>query len=254
MRTSPILGTETLPALILTRRGIRNRALSRSRPLNFGCRARSSKELVKVLEDLLQRLRVGLPESRGFGLLLERGQLRRELRQRDRLPRRGVVAFPAAQGPVPDPTTSTGHAVEGMTLCRRRPHPGATDLAMLGQGSHSFLVLDELLDDGQRCSAYRQDCVGVRPQGRDSAPEPGEFLAQGPGRTSPGQFDGSADAEPGIDLHQEVDVIGHHLHLDDLGARFRGAFGEELLEPFVHAVHQHGTAELGAPDDVYLQE
>jgi hypothetical protein len=57
------------------------------------------------------------------------------------------------------------------------------------------------------------------------------------------------DAELGIDLHEQVDVIGRDLDFDQLGAGLGNHIPKNRLESLVHAIDQYRTPELRASDD-----
>ena len=60
------------------------------------------------------------------------------------------------------------------------------------------------------------------------------------------------DAELGIDLDEQVDVIRHDLEFDQFGSRLVGYGLDDRLEPFVYPIDQDRTTKLGAPHDVVL--
>jgi hypothetical protein len=129
---------------------------------------------IQVPERLLQGLGVRFGEPGRLGSPLRGGQLGRERRGGDRRPMPGEVGFPPIQGPIPHPSPGTGQSVQGVILNPGRSHAESVDLAADGQGSDSFLVLDVLLDRGQRGT----------PDGRDEVtpyiptPEGGGFTAR----------------------------------------------------------------------------
>jgi hypothetical protein len=47
-------------------------------------------------------------------------------------------------------------------------------------------------------------------------------------------------------------VVGHYLQFDDLGLQLSCRLVDDLFQAYVHAVHEHGAAVFGAPDDVVL--
>jgi hypothetical protein len=49
-----------------------------------------------------------------------------------------------------------------------------------------------------------------------------------------------------------VHVIGHNFELDDLGPEFLRRLEQDFFQARVHAVHEHRSAILGAPNDVVL--
>ena len=88
------------------------------------------------------------------------------------------------------------------------------------------LVRDVLLDDGQRCAADSGNEVVVRPQCRQPAPQVGELLSEQPRRSSLDLLDKSMDAVLGVDADEDMNVVGHRLHLDELAA----TVGADLAE------------------------
>jgi hypothetical protein len=55
-----------------------------------------------------------------------------------------------------------------------------------------------------------------------------------------------------IDINQVVDVVGHHLCLEQDGVRFLSNFGNDLLEPPINAIDQHWAPILRTKDYVVL--
>jgi len=51
----------------------------------------------------------------------------------------------------------------------------------------------------------------------------------------------------GIDFHQEMHMLRHDFQFENLGSRFSTDVLNNLFEPNIDAVDQHGTAILRAP-------
>jgi hypothetical protein len=115
-----------------------------------------------------------------------------------------------------------------------------------------LLVFDVLLDNGQWCAPNCGDEVGVGPERRQSTAKDREFQSEEPGRTALDQLDQSMDSELWIDFDQKMDVIGHHLHLDQLASQFNDLLPNQRLESLVDTVDQHFAAVFGAKYDVVL--
>ena len=63
-------------------------------------------------------------------------------------------------------------------------------------------------------------------------------------------LDRSVDAQLGIDRQEQVHMVWHDLHLDDLETELVGDFPSDLLEALVDSVHEDGPAVLRAEDHV----
>src|SRR5262245_50128231 len=150
---------------------------------------------VEIPESLLERLGIGLLEPLHAGLPFQLGQLFVEFDIAERLARRLIVLLLPRQAPIPDEAAGARQSVQGLPLPRIGPHPESVDLAVERHGSDSLLVLDVLLDHGRGRTADGADEVGVRPEGREPAPEPGELLPQEPARSPLAQLDESVDSE-----------------------------------------------------------
>ncbi len=57
-----------------------------------------------------------------------------------------------------------------------------------------------------------------------------------------------------VALHEEVDVIGHHLKGVDRHPQFVGLRDEEVLQATRHGIDQDGAAVLRAPHEGYFSE
>ena len=51
---------------------------------------------------------------------------------------------------------------------------------------------------------------------------------------------------------EQVDMIRHHLHFEDLGVAPGGGLPNDALQPFFHVSHQNAAPVFGAPDNVAL--
>jgi putative transposase len=132
---------------------------------------------------------------------------------------------------------------------------GRNQLATDGtDGFHSdtLLVLDVLLDNGQRRAANSRDKVGVRPERWQPATQRWVLRAQEPGRTALDQLYQPVDSELWIDFNEQMYVIGHHFHLDQFRTGFKDHFPNQILEPFINAVDQDLATILGAENNVVL--
>jgi len=88
---------------------------------------------VEAFEGLLEGLAIDLVQPGRLGLLLQGGQLSRQLRQADRFAVLGVVVLPPPQSPVPDEPAGTRHATQEHGMGLGGLHEEAIDLVL---GSH----------------------------------------------------------------------------------------------------------------------
>ena len=62
----------------------------------------------------------------------------------------------------------------------------------------------------------------------------------------------AVDAQLGVNRQEQVDVVGHDLHLGDLETELVGDFLRDLLEALVDSVHEDGPTVLRAEDHVVV--
>src|SRR5262249_43239666 len=73
-----------------------------------------------------------------------------------------------------------------------------------------------------------------------------------PRRPPLSEFNEPMDAELWINFDEQVDVIRHDLHLDDLRSCFLGDLPDDSLEPFINAVDQYLASVFRAENHVVL--
>ena len=164
----------------------------------------------------------------------------------------GEILPPSGQGPIPDEAASPGQPEQALFLSLGRPHSESVNLVQDGHGSDSLLVFDVLLDHGQRRAANGGNEIGVRPERRKPTSQSRKLLPQKPRRPPLDEFDEAVDAKPRINLNQQMNVVGHDLHLDQPGPSLRDDLSRDLLKPRIDALDQHGPPKLGAENDVVL--
>ena len=62
----------------------------------------------------------------------------------------------------------------------------------------------------------------------------------------------AVDAQLGVNRQEQVHMVWHDLHLDDLKTEFIGDRPRDLLEAIVDTVHEDGSAVLRAEDHVVV--
>lgn len=92
--------------------------------------------------------------------------------------------------------------------------------------------------------------VAVRPERGNAAFQPRELRTQVVARPTLDALDRPVDAQLGIDRQEQVHMVWHDLHLDDLETELVGDFPSDLLEALVDSVHEDGPAVLRAEDHV----
>jgi hypothetical protein len=60
------------------------------------------------------------------------------------------------------------------------------------------------------------------------------------------------DAELGVNLAEQMHMVGHDFKLDDFRPKFFRSLIQDFLQSGVYAVDEHFAAVLGTPDDVVL--
>ena len=86
-------------------------------------------------------------------------------------------------------------------------------LGLRGMGLNVLLVLDVLLNDGQRCATYRGDKIAIGPKRWKAAFEERKVLAQLARAQSLDLLDETVNAVLRIHIHEQMHMIWHHFHL-----------------------------------------
>ena len=113
-----------------------------------------------------------------------------------------------------------------------------------------LLVLDVLPHLREGCPSHGRDEVAVRPERGDAAPQPRELSPQVMARPTLDALHRAMDAQLRVDRQEQVDMVGHDLHLDDLETELVGDLPCDLLEALVDTVDEDGAAVLRAEDHV----
>ena len=97
--------------------------------------------------------------------------------------------------------------------------------------------------------------LGREPGAESGGGEPVDaLLAQEPRRSALDLLHKAMDPILGIDLHQQMAMIRHDLHLDDLRGTLGGHLVNDGLQPFIHARHQDPPSIFWAPDPMIFAE
>ena len=108
---------------------------------------------------------------------------------------------------------------------------------------HPLLVLDVAADHLERRSTDGGDEPRRAPQTPQAA-QRGELLAQQPGRPSLQLHEPGPRHRRGH-LNEQVHMVGHHFHLDDLRPDLTGNLGEDLLQALLDPAGQYAAAYFG---------
>jgi hypothetical protein len=60
------------------------------------------------------------------------------------------------------------------------------------------------------------------------------------------------DAELRVYFHQKMHMVWHNLQGDDFRFEAQAGFSDDVPQPELDFIHQHGAPVLWAPDDVVL--
>ena len=102
-------------------------------------------------------------------------------------------------------------------------------------------------DRRQRRTAHRGDEVAVRPQGWQAGPHRGNGRAQDVRGPALHPLDRPVDAVLGVTIDEEVHVVRHDCHLEDLRAPFACDLADNLLPVLTHRTAEDRSAVFGAP-------
>src|SRR2546425_10181252 len=119
----------------------------------------------------------------------------------------------------------------------------------------TFLLLDVLADDRQRCTAARCGEVRGRPQVsvHDGAVDPaGELLAYAAGGDALEAVDQFRDGDLGRVVHQEVDVIAFAVELLQLRLEVLAHLAHDLFAACQHLVVEDSTPVFRHEDQMYM--
>ena len=137
-----------------------------------------------------------------------------------------------------------------------RSWAGATrrGISQTNDGVHSdpLLLFDVLFDSRKGCASYGSDEVTFGPQGWQPAPKPGKLLPKQPRGTTFHQPHQPMEAELRIDGNQQMDMVRHDFHLDDLGPPLRRHLVQNALQTLIDTLNQYPPPILGAPDYMVL--
>jgi hypothetical protein len=153
------------------------------------------------------------------------------------------------------PIVDVAHTTKGtgqhllLLLCRVNPILVGTFLPHV---LLAFLSLHVALDGFQSDAPNRATIVGVRPQRGQLSHQVGKLLPQLVSGCSLEVFHQTVNAELRIAAHQQMHMIGHDFHLDQLLSPSLNDLGEQRLQPLVDATHQDFAPILGAKDDVVM--
>lgn len=202
---------------------------------------------VEVADGLLERHGVRLREPGGLRVALPRREHSGELRPRDRLARLRISGLLDVESAVVHETAATERPRDLIALRRIRvdsvfePAFHRLDLLL------SLYVLPYLREGHPSHGRHE---VAVRPERGNAAFQPRELRTQVVARPTLDALDRPVDAQLGIDRQEQVHMVWHDLHLDDLETELVGDFPSDLLEALVDSVHEDGPAVLRAEDHV----
>jgi hypothetical protein len=77
-----------------------------------------------------------------------------------------------------------------------------------------------------------------------------ELLPQEARTTSLEMLDKAVDTKLWIDFDQQVNVIRHHFHFQDVNGQLRRQLGSNVTKPRINAVDQDGTPIFWAKDNL----
>jgi len=116
----------------------------------------------------------------------------------------------------------------------------------------AFLGLDIALDGLERHAPNRATIVGVGPQRRQFLLEVRKLLPQLVSRCPLDVLHQAVNAEVRITAHQQMDVVGHHFHLNKGLPPSLNDLGDQLLESCVDPLDEHFAPILGTKDDMVM--
>ena len=120
----------------------------------------------------------------------------------------------------------------------------------------SGLGLDVLAQDRERCATDRSGEVGVRPESPVPAVVPGkvgELLAHHTRRGAFQRVDEVADGDARRHVHEQVDMLGLPVYLDEIDPVRSTALPEDHLQAFQVATVKNPMAVLGHEDQVGVE-
>lgn len=205
---------------------------------------------LQVLEGLLQDLTVSLGEPDVVGLLLEHSQ-----QGRGRFIAQALAGFLVdlvAQGEEVIVDESSMAELNPQFSLLRLIGVDAKPEALSALHLDPFLFRDIPLDDLQADRTYRRDEAATCPQTGQSFFEPGELLSEGARRIALDFAHDFVDPYSWIASHEQVYVIGHHFHIENLVAVFLLFLQNQFFKPHVNSAAKNLSAVFGAEDHMVL--
>ena len=114
--------------------------------------------------------------------------------------------------------------------------------------SNFLLILDVLLDCRQGRTAHGRNEIAVRPQGRQARSQRRKLRPQHSGSLAFDGFDRTMDAKLRVYLHEQMHMIWHDLHLNDINAQLSASFKNQFFQPDINAIDQNLTAIFWTPN------
>lgn len=99
------------------------------------------------------------------------------------------------------------------------------------------------------------DCTGkvtAGPQVRQPGFQEREFRTQDPGGTPLHCLCHGMQAEPGVEIHEDMDMVRHDFQCFDGNIHIRGNLIQDFFQPCVHAIYQYPAPVFGIPDNMEL--
>ena len=115
-----------------------------------------------------------------------------------------------------------------------------------------LLLLNVLLNDRKRRTADGAHEVRIGPQRWQLLFQHGKLLPQHSRGAAFEQTDQTMDAELWIAFEQEVYMVRHHLHADDVSVMLTRRFADDVGKSSGNLICEHLASVLGAPDDMIL--
>jgi hypothetical protein len=113
-----------------------------------------------------------------------------------------------------------------------------------------FLILDVLLDDGQRRTADRRDEVAIRPQRWQSGFNHRKLLPKNSRGLTFNLLYEFVDAVLRINLKQKMNVVGHNFQLNNLRLSFFCNLFNQTFETAFDVTDQYFSSVFWTPNDV----
>ncbi len=114
----------------------------------------------------------------------------------------------------------------------------------------AFLILNILLDDGERRASNCRNEVAIGPKCGKFLFQDRKLLAQEPTASAFDEAYQAVNTKLGVTLDQQMHLIRHHFQAQDFCLVFLTDFSNDLGEPFHYSLHQHCAPVFGTPDDV----